>query len=212
MIEVSSHTLRTNLIERVLNNTLHELLPKKFSLTSVIFPPSIDQRKMLPNNAYTLGNYYYLLRLAEVVACLKYEEARHNTMASAHLGKPIKEYSTRGSSVIPVLPLVATVMYADLGQVNAFVAAAAWLTTDDFRWHNQDKQLKVPETLSYGLVLQYPDFILPYCSVIADYGRAGLEKDVADYIKEKIKISAVEQIRDTASGSEKIKDFLNQHK
>lgn len=43
----------------------------------------------------------------------------------------------------------------DLTRVVYPIAAAAWLTTDHFRWHQLEEYKAVPEDLSYGLVLQY---------------------------------------------------------
>ncbi|WP_141712637.1 hypothetical protein A5482_015980 (plasmid) [Cyanobacterium sp. IPPAS B-1200] len=47
---------------------------------------------------------------------------------------------------------------SDANKCNLFLCIVAWLTIDDFRWHKIYPS--VPEDLSYGLVLQYPDYIL----------------------------------------------------
>ncbi|WP_338442561.1 hypothetical protein VZG28_06360 [Synechococcus elongatus IITB4] len=48
----------------------------------------------------------------------------------------------------------------ELQRVTYPIAAAAWLTTDHFRWHTVAGYEAVPEDLIYGLIQQYFDPIV----------------------------------------------------
>lgn len=171
MLEISVINLRQKLIDKIINNTVHELLPTSLHKINARFPLSANDRALLPNDKPTLLNYHYLLRLSEVIGILNYKDLRYNSDAAISLNKGISESTNLTTEMTGLLPLVATVAYKDMAKVNAFICAVAWLSIDDFKWHTQYPSYLVPEDLSYGLVLQYPDFIIPFCSVIADYKR-----------------------------------------
>lgn len=71
---------------------------------------------------------------------------------------------------------VKTIAYRDLCKVHGPIALTAWLTNDEFRWHKIDKS--IPEDLSYGLVNQYPDFVLTYGLYLSGLQRTRIERDL----------------------------------
>lgn len=172
MLEISTTHLRQLFIDKIVNNTVHQLLPTYLHKINVQFPANPPQRGLLPFDRSTLHNYHYLLRLAETYTVPKYNNLRYSSEAAIASNKGIDETS---NFLIPgtttALPFVSTVIYKDISKVNAFICAVAWLSSDEFKWHIKYPEYQIPEDLSYGLVLQYPDFIIPYCCVLADYKR-----------------------------------------
>jgi len=113
-----------------------------------------------------LYKYYRLLVESEWVGLVHFCPYKY---APLEIRKDLKEeqlkkYNENKSSVL------RHVLYRDLSRANVLITLSAWLTVDDFRWHNIDSS--VPEDLFYGLVLSYPDFVLPYASYCS-----GLAKD-----------------------------------
>lgn len=66
-------------------------------------------------------------------------------------------------------PILCSLIEHDINRVIAPVAIAAWLTTDNFRWHQHING--IPKDLNYGLVLQYPEAIIAYAAFIAGFNR-----------------------------------------
>jgi hypothetical protein len=73
-------------------------------------------------------------------------------------------------SVIDHRPVLCSLMENDIHRVIAPVAITAWLTLDEFRWHNHIPD--IPCDLSYGLVTHYPEAILKYAVFMGNWDRA----------------------------------------
>lgn len=87
------------------------------------------------------------------------------------------------------------VLFKDLSRANVLITLSAWLTVDDFRWHNFDSS--VPEDLSYGLVLSYPDFVLPYASYCSGLARDKIKNKLFnENIREKLDLRAKKNAED----------------
>jgi len=69
-------------------------------------------------------------------------------------------------------------IYNDLIKANVLITLSAWLSIDDFRWHDFDSS--VPEDLTHGLVLSYPDFVLPYASYCSGLARDKIKNKLFD--------------------------------
>lgn len=59
-------------------------------------------------------------------------------------------------------------IFDDLGKTNAFVCMTAWLTYSDnsFPWKNE-----IIPSLNNGLVMYFPEFIIPYCAYLSGIKR-----------------------------------------
>jgi hypothetical protein len=55
---------------------------------------------------------------------------------------------------------------ADLNRVTIQYMLSAWLTIDEFRWHSTFGYGEIPEDLCYGLVLNYPNYVLSYANYV----------------------------------------------
>lgn len=63
--------------------------------------------------------------------------------------------------------MINSVINTDITRVTIDLAAAAWLTIDEWRLHVEFPDLEIPTDLSYGLVLQYPEPILRQARFLA---------------------------------------------
>lgn len=54
----------------------------------------------------------------------------------------------------------------DHNRVTLLYMLSAWLTIDEFRWHKVFSYEEIPEDLSYGLVLDYPTYVLNYANYV----------------------------------------------
>lgn len=61
------------------------------------------------------------------------------------------------------VPIASAIVTADLRQATVLFAMTAWLSVDNYRWPDK---YKIPNDLFYGLVLQYPGYILGFSSFV----------------------------------------------
>jgi len=207
ILNIHINGLRDLIKSKILSNSVHLLLPTELIKNNKKFPQN-NLIHYLPNEAFTLGNYFYLFRLCELVANKTYSPERYNTMASASSGKPIMELSGDESPLITLLPIINHLVCIDISCVNLFVAAVAWLTTDDFRWETLNPMIH--DKLSYGLVLQYPDYIIPMCCMIADYKRYEFLEDIDKESLEMVKTHAIRDVVTLQPNSKNIEEFSRQ--
>jgi len=149
--------IRDELIRKVRSNT-EETIFAEFSNTPLIKFP--ENKKKLPQNHETVVAYYKAMLYAESVGYLNYSDIRQ--------GKAIKR--------VDLDAMVVKLMWKDLDKVTLPVALVAWLTIDSFRWHRV--YVDFPEELSYGLVLDYADFVIPYATFIHGCNRENLFKQL----------------------------------
>lgn len=204
MLDISVKDLRNEIKSKVLNNSLHLLLPKKSTNINYKFP-SDSIFHYLPNEAFTLANYFYLFRIAELVAYREYTMERYNSMASASINKPLLELSNTKSKSAGILPIVGDLICEDTGKVNIFVACVAWLSTDGFNWSTINPM--VPEDLSYNLVSQYFDYVVPFACVVADYRRNELVSKLSEESLESAYSQAVNDVLKFKPNSKNFKEF-----
>lgn len=207
MLNISVKDLRDNIKSKVLNHSLHLLLPKKSTQFNHHFPKE-NTFHYLPNEAFTLANYFYLFRLAELVAYNEYQIERHNSMAAASINKPIIEVSSIKSKTAGVLPIVGELICEDVGKVNMFIACVAWLSTDNFNWSSINSV--VPEDLSYNLVSQYYDYVVPFACVLADYRRTEFVDKLSSSALDSAYTYAVRDVLKFKPNSKNFKDFQAQ--
>lgn len=112
-----------------------------------------------------LHKYYRLLLEAEWVGLLHFCPYKY---APLEIRKDLKEEQLKKYNE-QKCNILKHILFKDLNRANVLISLSAWLTVDDFRWHNIDSS--VPEDLSYGLVLSYPDFVLPYASYCSGLAR-----------------------------------------
>lgn len=168
-------------------NTIHKIVKPILYPKTEHFPTGIDRIGLLPNSAGTILNYCFHSRLAEVVGILHYKTGRFGDVSHSNTERGHNEPGLFQHFYAEPPSLVIDLCLTDLHRVNCFVAAYAWLTTNDFRWHHKYKHL--PEDLSYGLILQYPDFIIPYAACISglmtEEYKKNLGPDILKYIKKR---------------------------
>jgi len=201
LLDISVKDLRDEIKSKILDNSLHLLLPKKATNINYQFPTD-NIFHYLPNEAFTLANYFYLFRMAELVANQEYTVGRHNSMASASINKPITELSMTKSKSAGILPLVGELICEDIGKVNVFVACVAWLSTDGFKWETVNPM--ITEDLSYNLVSQYYDYVVPFACVIADFRRDEL---VSKLSKESLELAYTQAVNDVLKYKPNSKNF-----
>jgi hypothetical protein len=66
----------------------------------------------------------------------------------------------------------------DLKKANILITLSAWLTVDDFRWHNLDSG--IPKDLTYNFLLSHSDFLLPYAAYASGIKRQKLQREYFD--------------------------------
>lgn len=160
--------LRDKLKDLILTNTIHLLIPTVGTEEPLHPFPVGEQVHMLPYHYDTLVNYFYLFKLATNYSEATYNPERYGSEASIASGKPINvSKMAQYTSDYPHLPTQLVVK--DVAKCNMFIAAVAWLSWDNFRW--QEELPTVPIDLSYGLVLQFPDYIIPFCEFLLDMNR-----------------------------------------
>lgn len=81
-------------------------------------------------------------------------------------------------------PLICQVLQKDLGRVNVWCALGAWLRIDGSRYEDN---CRVPEDLSYGLVLQYPEPVIAFAATFLNRKfRNGIRAAIAPEVVDKI--------------------------
>jgi hypothetical protein len=186
-ITFNATALRDSLIQTILSHQEAQLLPKVNSHPLVSFPP--DKPDGMPPCIYTIESYCYLWHLANNIALLFWKNETFTSLASVHLGKPIPEIVDIEDDSCPLLRVLLT---KDLDTVNLNWALVAWLTIDGFRWESLYPHLEFPD-LNYGLVLQYPNYILTLAVVVTNLAdhREGLtallNKPTLDWIAQMAK-------------------------
>lgn len=195
--------LRNLLKDKVQSQSLHLLLPKTFSTNNKIFPKN-NLIHHLPNDACTLANYYQLFRWCELAAYAKFKVDRFNSIPAIHKHDSINEKSTQWEDI----PLVADLCCKDISRVNLFIACSAWLTTDSFRWHQLNPL--IPEDLGYGLIYDYPDYIMPFCCVAGDIKRNEYISQLDSSKLDLAKSQAIDDVINAKPNCNGIKELLNQ--
>jgi hypothetical protein len=85
-------------------------------------------------------------------------------------------------------PLICQVLQKDLGRVNVWCALGAWLRIDGGQY---EEHWRVPEDLSYGLVLQYPEPVIAFAATFLNRKfRNGIRGAIAPEVVTKIQCVA----------------------
>lgn len=142
----------------VINNQQHKVFGADTTLR--FFPLRQYGSRHIPQNKDFLESYYRLQILAEQVAAINYCLVRQRSLL------PI-EQDTNG------FLLISNLIKQDTRRVVLPIAVTSWLTIDEFRWHNSGipGTQEVPEDLSYGLVMSYPEYVIPYACFVLNTHR-----------------------------------------
>lgn len=167
MIDVFINDIRDKLISSVHSNNIHTLLPNFVSKNNIAFPTCAGLTHQLPFHRESLLNYYYLVRLCEIYGSSKSKVVR------PQMNVMVDETTQKTTGIDNNLASTAILLfYNDVARANIFVSTVAWLTIDEFRWHKTENFTQTPEDLSYGMILQYPDLVVPVAKLVADIDRA----------------------------------------
>lgn len=153
MEQYSPSAVRDYYREQILNDRAGWFL-QEYNLPTTF--PSIKEKGwcQYPAQPDFVYAYFRLLALGAVV-----------TIKTLHNSQPATTVS-----VIDNRPLLCSLMENDIHRVIAPVAITAWLTLDEFRWHNHIPD--IPCDLSYGLVTHYPEAIIKYAVFMGNWNRA----------------------------------------
>jgi hypothetical protein len=168
----SGFFIRDLIYPKILDNTIHDLfLYSNDNPNNLTFPDELQHRHKLTKDDTFLYNYHLTNLTALEVGKQNYNPIRYN-----HNSNGVNELVSSLSPIIEDMSsdytyLVEVLMQNDLNKVNLFFALVAWLSIDNFRWHKLPNFSHISEDLSYGLVSEYPDLILPYACFIADINR-----------------------------------------
>lgn len=101
-----------------------------------------------------------------------YERCRYNSMGATARGIGISDAKEVSES------LLWNIVYNDLTRANLFINTVAWLEIGKHYWHedqlyldNPHKEHPIPKDLSYGLVLTYYDFVIPFARFLLNIDR-----------------------------------------
>lgn len=150
--------VRNYIRKQVVNNNINRFLPTIWSVNNKQFPIR-NTCHLLPKEPKTLTNYYYLVRLCELCGILNCSKSKQNTHEVSSYTSQLSEDN---------IPVAVKLYYQDLTRANIFVSLVAWLSTDGFRWHTNPMFANIPEDLSYSLVLNYPEFIIPVARLVTN--------------------------------------------
>lgn len=136
--------------QKILNNELGWFLAEYYN--GVGFPP-LNQKgwcryRVIPDFVYA---YFRLLALGSEIV--------EQVLQISQSNYPLNLKDKR--------PLLCSLMEADFHRVIIPIAITAWLTVDDFRWH--DHIQGVLHNLHYGLVTKYPSAICAYAGFIGGF-------------------------------------------
>lgn len=189
-LNYSGFYIRDLIYQKILDNTIHELLFSFNSNSFCRFPTNLSHRQHLISNTEFLYHYHLTNLLALEVGKLHYHPIRYanNTKGVHEVANSLAVDDSNSETYV-----VEVIMQNDLQKVNLFYATVAWLSIDDFRWHKLPPFSHIPEDLSYGLVSDYPDMILPYAAFISKVDRYPalelLDSSTIELVKETAKIS-----------------------
>lgn len=165
-LDIDIKYMRNHLRTLVLEGRAGEILEGNYK-----FPLSKAGHNQLMSTPEFLEAYYKLILLSEQAALSCYSTTRYGSTSAIAKGEGIDEMDDENISTVRYL------VNKDLKVAILPVAVAAWLTIGDFRWHSIDAN--IPKELSYGLVLQYPDFVIPY----AMYGSGLVRHELHNTLK-----------------------------
>lgn len=172
-ISYSSFVIRDLIKDKILDNSIHELLFEfnSHDNTTFPFPSPLCSRHLLLRDS----NFQYKYHLTNLLA-LEIGKTIYNPIRYTTVNKGITELATSLTKVYSdddssETYMVEVLMQNDLNRVNLFFATVAWLTVDEFRWHNHPGFEHIPSDLSYGLVQTYPDLLIPYGLFISNLNR-----------------------------------------
>lgn len=169
---------------------MHELLICEQPNMLKPLPSNHKNRHMILSDPNFKLAYYRTHLWAMEVAKMNYVPVRQSLTGKSveELGKSF--YDTDGSG--PDIFFIESLMQNDMAGTNMWFACVAWLSYDEFRWHETENYGHIREDLFYGLVLQYADFILPYAAYLLDLNRSEqweISSEVAEEIEEKARTS-----------------------
>lgn len=166
----SGFYIRDLIYNKILDNSFHELLFSFNSNPLISFPTTLKYRHQLTNDPNFLFAYHFTNLAALEVGKHFYEPIRYNHNPSG-VCELVDSLTPVYNSDCNQTYMVEVLMQNDLNKVNLFFATVAWLSIDNFRWHNLPQFSHIPEDLSYGLVSDYPDLIFPYAAFISNVNR-----------------------------------------
>jgi hypothetical protein len=185
--------LRNYYREKLLNNEASWFLAEYN--TGVNFPPLHKQGWRyyypIPDFVY---NYFLLLALGSEIVEQILEKTQRNS--------PIFSKNKR--------PLLCSLMERDFHRVIVPLAITAWLTIDDFRWHNHLRG--VPRDLNYGLVSKYPEAICAYAGFIGGFNRSQFFNQLSPFTISKCELLAVKEVSRQTGKPYKINQSRHQNK
>lgn len=85
---------------------------------------------------------------------------------------------------------------ADLEHFNLPAAVTAWLTVDDWRWHQESEYRDAARDLHYGLVLAHPEPVAIAAAYAANINRPTVEKFIGKPTMKLIEARALEMARE----------------
>ena len=143
---------------KLLRNTIIKIIKHKqdhklFNLSKEV--NLILGRNLLTKEYEFLYQYFKLLSYAELVALSNFEGGQINRKCIIQL------------------------INHDLKRATLPIALAAWLTTDNYKLPTVNN---IPTDLNYGLVLQYPEFIIPYALFVLKINSEELLNNVDQYL------------------------------
>ncbi len=90
------------------------------------------------------------------------------------------------------------------------LAITAWLTIDEFRWHNYLKG--VPRDLNYGLISKYPEAICAYAGFIGGFNRSQFLSQLSLFTIKKCELLAVKEVSRQTGKPYKNRQSINENK
>lgn len=176
-INYSIFVMRDLLKEKIIDNTIHELLIGHTNKDELFqqFPSKLQNRHLMLRDPNFQFNYHITNLIALQIGKSLYNPIRYinnNEGVNEKASSLTKVYSKdKTENINTDIYLVEVLMQNDLNRVNLFFATVAWLTIDEFRWHNEPGFENVPSDLSYGLVQEYSDLLIPYSMFITNINR-----------------------------------------
>jgi hypothetical protein len=179
-LNYSVFTIRDIIKEKILNNSVQDLLFKVNNQNVSL--PSLPSKLSLRHNLPNCQNYLYYYHLTNIIALeigkkhyspIRYKIKNNGIEEMADSISPIfsQDNNISKNDINTETYLVEVLMQQDLNKVNLFFALTAWMSIDTFRWHELEGFEHIPEDLSYGLVTDYYDLLLPYGAFVSNLDR-----------------------------------------
>lgn len=155
--DLSAIALREQIKVLLENQRLHGIFDTPYDQILRFPDPQKYGYNGLTNKRDFLYQYFRLSLLAQHAGYLQERSLDNQTTHEGH-------------------PLALALTSADLRHSILPIALAAWLSPDEWRW---ESKYGAPEDLYYGLVLEYPTYVLAIASYTLKLNREELNRQIA---------------------------------